>query len=66
MKRPPDRGLIIVRGEGQRVFIHDEGDIWMSVKVIQTGKKVSLLFAADKDVADIDREEVFEAKYGDS
>lgn len=65
MSRPEDGGLILTRGEGERVFIHDDGDVFLTVKVIGTGKKVALLFSGDAEDVDIDREEIFNRKYGD-
>ena len=64
MRRPKDGGLIIVRQEGERVYLHDNGDVIMTVKVIQTGKKVSLLFSDPNGEMDIDRQEVFIQKFG--
>ena len=30
MSRPEDGGLILTRGEGERVFIHDDGDVFLT------------------------------------
>ena len=59
------KGLQLVRKAGDKIFIHDEGEtlIEITVQKVTGSGKVTLAFRSDPEEFDIDRGEVYRARY---
>lgn len=59
-------GLILSRRKGEKIIIHDEGEVLATLTVLDSNEKVSVIrFESDPQELDIDRLEIFKAKYGE-
>ena len=59
-------GLILSRKKGQQILIHDNGEILITVTVLDTGKVSVLRIESNPKDFDVDRLEVYNSKYGDA
>ena len=59
-------GLILSRRKGEKILIHDNGEVLVTLSVLDSNEKVSVIrIESDPDEFDVDRLEIFNSKYGD-
>jgi sRNA-binding carbon storage regulator CsrA len=59
-------GLILSRRKGEKILIHDNGEVLVTLTVLDSNEKVSVIrIESDPDEFDVDRLEIFNSKYGD-
>lgn len=59
-------GLILSRRKGEKILIHDNGEVLVTLTVLDSNEKVSVIrIESDPDEFDVDRLEIFNSKFGD-